>query len=109
MTDSEAIIRCRQPLAVYFPETIEVDLLRYPSIPDLRARMVEAGFRDVHEWRVEFAYLLTNSQGYRDRAFSCLHLIPPEALERGIQCMEHDLCAGPIPCVSRYILLWGIK
>ena len=41
VTDSTEIIRHRQPLSVYFPETIEVDLQRYPGISDLRAMMVD--------------------------------------------------------------------
>ena len=109
VTDSEEIIRCRQPLSVYFPETIEVDLQGYPRISDLRAMMVEVGFSGLQEAVAESAYSLTDIQEYRDKAFSCLHLIPTEAVERGIQRMEQDLRAGAIPCVSRYLLLWGTK
>jgi ubiquinone/menaquinone biosynthesis C-methylase UbiE len=32
VTDSEWVIRNRQPLAVYFPETVPVDLARYPTM-----------------------------------------------------------------------------
>jgi SAM-dependent methyltransferase len=109
VTDSEEIVRRRQPLSVYFPETVEVDLQRYPRISDLRAMMVEAGFGELREAVVEFVYSLTDIQEYRDKAFSCLHLIPAEAVERGIQRMEQDLRAGAIPCASRYLLLWGTK
>lgn len=109
ITDSEEIICGRQPLSVYFPETIEIELQRYPSISDLRAMMVEVGFSGLQEPVAEFAYFLTDIQRYRDKAFSCLHLIPTESFERGIQRMEQDLRAGPIPCVSRYLLLWGTK
>ncbi|OFX26719.1 MAG: hypothetical protein A2Z07_02230 [Armatimonadetes bacterium RBG_16_67_12] len=45
---------------------------------------------------------------YRDRAFSSLHLIPQEAFARGLARMEQDLREGPIHCVSRYLLLWGV-
>jgi ubiquinone/menaquinone biosynthesis C-methylase UbiE len=107
VTDSTETIRHRQPLSVYFPETIEVDLHRYPGISDLCALMVAAGFSDLQETVAEFAYPLADIQVYRDRAFSCLHLIPTGAFERGIQRMEQDLRVGPIPCVSRYLLLWG--
>ena len=87
VTDSETIIRQRQPLSVYFPETVEVDLQRYPRIADLRKMMAEAGFTSLHETSAEFAYSLTDIQSYQDRAFSCLHLIPAPAFERGIRQM----------------------
>jgi hypothetical protein len=58
---------------------------------------------------VEFPYLLTDIQAYHDKAFSSLHLIAEEAFERGIERLERDLGTGPIPCVSRYLLLWGTK
>jgi len=109
VTDSEWIIRHRQPLAVYFPGTVEVDLGRYPRIAELRHLMEEVGFVEITEEVVEFRYELTAVQAYRDKAFSSLHLIPKQAFERGMQRLERDLRSGPIPCVSRYVLLWGTK
>jgi SAM-dependent methyltransferase len=109
VTDSEWIIHNRQPLAVYFPETIEVELDRYPGIDQLQDLMKQAGFSQAGQELVEFHYQLTEIQAYRDKAFSALHLIPEEAFQRGVERMAGDLRAGPIPCVSRYILLWGIK
>ena len=108
-TDSDWIIRNRRPLAVYFPETVDVDLGRYTSVADLRGSMEEAGFVDVAEQMVEFPYHLTDARPYRERAFSCLRLIPEEAFRTGLERLERDLLAGPIPCVSRYVLLWGTK
>jgi ubiquinone/menaquinone biosynthesis C-methylase UbiE len=109
VTDSEWIIRHRQPLAVYFPETIEIELDRYPRIAELRETIELIGFDEIIENMVEFAYQLTDIHAYRDKAFSCLHLIPEEAFQRGIEHMERDLRIGPIQCVSRYLLLWGTK
>ena len=109
VTDSEWIIRHRQPLATYFPETVEVELQRYPRIAHLREFMEQAGFCEMAKATVEFAYQLTDVQAYRDKAFSSLHLLPQAAFERGIARMEKDLSQGPIPCVSRYVLLWGTK
>jgi ubiquinone/menaquinone biosynthesis C-methylase UbiE len=113
VTDSEWIIRHRQPLASYFPETIEVELARYPPIATLRALCEQAGFVEINERTVEFRCLLTDIRAYRDKAFSALHLISEEAFQRGMERMEHDMqgdyCRTPIPCVSRYTLLWGTK
>lgn len=109
VTDSEDIIRRRRPLSNYFPETVEIELQRYPPITDLRAMMVSTGFVDLQEVLAEREYELLDIQKYRDKAFSSLHLISPEAFERGIQRMEHDVQAHPIPAVSLYVLLWGMK
>jgi ubiquinone/menaquinone biosynthesis C-methylase UbiE len=109
VTDSEAIIRHRQPLSIYFPETIESELDRYPRISELRELMEQVGFGVISKELVEFSYQLTDIRAYQDKVFSALHLIREDAFQRGIRRMEADLNASPIPCVSRYTLLWGTK
>ena len=109
VTDSEEIIRHRQPLATYFLETVVVELSCYPHMGELRRAMTQVGFDRVWEREVAFAYRLTDCQAYSDKAFSSLHLISVEAFQRGISQMERDLRAGPIECVSRYALIWGTK
>jgi ubiquinone/menaquinone biosynthesis C-methylase UbiE len=109
VTDSEWIIRHRQPLATYFPETVEAELKRYPRTVALRIAMLETGFDEIIEHTVECPYHMADIQAYRDKAYSALHVIPEAAFRRGIARMEHDLRTGPIPCVSRYTLLWGRK
>jgi len=109
VTDSEWIIRHREPLAVYFPDTVEVDLRRYPRMTDLQAFMEGAGLDGIKETLVELSYEVTDSSPYAGKAFSALHLLSREAFEQGLERMERDLQAGPIPGVSRYVLLWGSK
>ncbi len=109
VTDSEWIISHREPLAVYFPETVEADLHRYPRLTELRAFMEGAGFGGIEESLVEFPHEVTDASPYAEKAFSALHLISQEAFERGLKRMERDLQAGPILGVSRYVLLWGSK
>ncbi|MDY7036041.1 MAG: methyltransferase domain-containing protein [Thermodesulfobacteriota bacterium] len=109
VTDSEDIIRHRQPLAVYFPETVEVDLNRYPPLRELREIINQVGFNDVSQDEVEFTYALDNIQLYQDKAFSCLHLISEESFLRGIEHMQRDIIHRPITCVPRYALLWATK
>ena len=109
VTDSEWIIRHRQPLSTYFPETVEPELARYPRIPALYEMMSQAGFAEIEEHSVESSYALDDIQIYRDKAFSALHLIADEDWARGIARMEADLEQGPLPCVARYTLLWGTK
>jgi hypothetical protein len=109
VTDSEAVIRARLPLTVYFPETAEVDLRRYPGIASITRSMASAGFVDFDEQTVEFPYELRTATPYREKVFSGLRLISEEAFQRGLRRMEEDLAKGPIPCVSRYTLVWGTK
>ena len=109
VTDSESIIHHRQPLSVYFPETVAVDLARYPRIHDVQANMQDAGFVNIEELTVEFAYELSDIGPFRAKAYSCLRLIPEGAFQRGIARMEQDMLAGPIACVSRYSVVSGAK
>lgn len=108
-TDSADVIRRRRPLSGYFPETVEVELNRYPRLATLRHFMTAARFGQIEESVVEFAYSLTDIQAYRERAFSSLHLISDEAFERGITRMEAALQTGPIKGLSLYTMLWGIR
>ena len=107
VTDSEWIIRNRQPLAKYFPDIVEVELKRYPCISHLRNLMDQVGFRDVIELNIENRFELNEIQAYQDKAFSSLHFISEEVFNNGISRMKRDLQSGPIPCVWRYLLLWG--
>ncbi len=110
VTDSEAIIRKRKPLSTYFPETVEPELKRYPRIADLNAQMARVGFETLQEQAVEFSYVLTDLQIYRERAFSALHLISDNAWNAGLARLEFDLARdGGIPAASMYVLLWGRK
>jgi SAM-dependent methyltransferase len=109
VTDSEWMIRNREPQSVYFPETIDVELTRYPRIDTLRSEIARAGFQSLREEVVEYAYVVTDATAYREKVFSALLYISDDAFERGLKRMETDLARGPIRGVSRYLLLWGVK
>lgn len=109
VTDSEWIIRNRRPLASHFPETVDVELARYPPIPHLKKLMDEAGFTGITDEMVEHLYEVRDIAPHRDRAFSSLHLISEQALEDGLKRLEQDLQGGPLRCVSRYLLVWGTR
>lgn len=109
VTDSEWMIRNRQPLATYFPEMVAPESARYPRIAHLREIMQEAGFTEVNEKMVEFHYQLNDLQPYEDKVFSSLHLISEVAFQRGLDKMRRDLLTGPILGINRSLLLWGVK
>lgn len=106
VTESDEMIRQRIH-SFYFPETVEVELARYPPISTLRDLMTEAGFHEIVEEAVQRRSLITDIGGYRQKAFSCLQLIAPAAFDRGMRRVEEALRAGPIEAVSRNLLLWG--
>lgn len=108
-TDSEDIFRTRRPLADYFPETVAVELKRYPRIATLRAEMTAAGFDGLEDEEVAHRFEVDSLEPYREKAFSSLLYIDDQAFARGLARMEADLARGPLAGLSRYLLLWGTK
>jgi ubiquinone/menaquinone biosynthesis C-methylase UbiE len=109
VTDSHDDICRRRPLSSHFPETVAIELQRYPPVPRLLAEMAHAGFVAPRRVQVSHEYDLDDTQAYRDRAFSSLLLIEEEAFRRGIRRLEADLRRGPIPCLSLYTVIWGVS
>jgi SAM-dependent methyltransferase len=107
-TDSEQVIRDRL-LSRYFPETVEVELRRYPSLTTLQAELSAAGLCDIREELVEHSYELANADSYRAKAYSSLLYIDEEAFQRGLHRLEEDLRRGRVVVTSRYVLLWARK
>jgi ubiquinone/menaquinone biosynthesis C-methylase UbiE len=109
VTESEMMLRTREPQSRYFPETIDVELARYPSIENLRTEMQRAGFQHLSEDVVEWAYEVVDSTPFREKVFSSLVYISEKAFESGLIRLEAALAGGVVPYVSRYVLLWGTK
>lgn len=107
VTDSHDDIRRRRPLSSHFPQTVDIELRRYPAAPLILEEMARAGFTASRVVAVALDYDLTDLQPYRDRVFSSLLLIDETAYQHGITRLEADLARGPIPCVSLYTLIWG--
>jgi ubiquinone/menaquinone biosynthesis C-methylase UbiE len=105
-TDSPWTIRNRL-LSRYFPATVEVELARYHPIGRLRQALRQAGFIDVHQELVEERYTVTSATSFQDKAYSCLHLIPGQAFQAGLDHLRRDLADGPVEGVWRSCLLWG--
>ncbi len=109
VTESEVMLRTREPQSRCFPETIDVELTRYPSIQSLWSEMRRAGFQDLSENVTEWTYELTDAAPFREKVFSSLLCISESAFQSGLASLEADLVRGAVPYVSRYVLLWGIK
>lgn len=109
VTDSEWTLYNRKPLTQYFPETLEVDLKRYHPIEKIKETMSDLGFINIRDEMTEYYYYLEDISPYKEKSFSSLNLISREAFERGIKRMEEDIKNGPIPCISRFVMVWGEK
>lgn len=109
VTDSEEIIRQRELLSGYFPDTVSVEIARYPPVSRLEEWMKKAGLAHLETVTVEERYEITSSLPFRDRVFSALHLIPVGAWQAGLERLERDLARGPVWGTARYICLWAGK
>ena len=109
VTDSEEIIRRREILSGYFPETVALELERYPRIAQLKEWQVSAGLQETEVVLVEQALDLTSARAFRAKAYSSLHLISEEAWRAGLERLERDLEKGPIPSTVRYACVWSRK
>lgn len=107
VTDSKDIIRRREILSGYFPETVDMELARYPRVAQVQDWMAAAGLGALEVVVVEAPYQITDAQPYRDKAYSSLHLISEEAWRAGLARLERDLTQGPVPGMSRYACVWG--
>jgi hypothetical protein len=109
VTDSHDDIPRRRPLSSHFPETVPIELDRYPATSQLVAEMSGAGFQDIRLGQVRNEYELNDIQPYRNKAFSSLLLLDDEAFARGLRQLEDELAQGSIPCISLYTMIWGTK
>jgi len=109
VTDNNEIIRKREPLSKYFPETQPIEFQRYPKDDELAGLMTRAGFSGIREEGVELVEEVTDISTWKSRSSSCLKLISDSAFARGVARMEQDLQKGPIRRVSPYLLIWGHK
>ena len=109
VTESTEMVRRREPHATYFPEAIEVELVRYPAADTLSTELRETGYLNLHKQEVELRYEIIDIEPYRTKAHSSLALIAPEAFDVGIKRLIEDLRSGPIPITWRYLLLWATK
>jgi ubiquinone/menaquinone biosynthesis C-methylase UbiE len=102
-TDSEETIRARTVLSGYFPETVPHELARYPSTARLEAAHARGGLEITATFVAEHPYVIQDVRPFRERAYSCLHLISDEALATGVARLAADL---PLAAVSRnYVLV----
>lgn len=109
VTHSEDMFRNTMVLSTYFPETIEVNLDRYPPVATLHHAMSGAGFRRLLEIQIAFPAVVSDSGLYARRAYSPLHEISDDVFQRGLERLEADLAKAPIKGSRQYLMIWGMK
>lgn len=109
ITDSADIIRRREILSGYFPETVEHELLRYPPLALLERWMAEAGFVETRATTVAAPYSVTDAGPFRAKAYSALHGISDRAWRAGLARLERELSKGPVQATARYACIWGTR
>ena len=107
VTESDDDIRNRTPQVTYFPDTIAVELSRYPSAKVIQQELLDTGFEVGETIPVSMPHEVTHLAPYHDKAFSSLHLISDAVFKAGIERMERDVAAGPISGVRRYTIVTG--
>ena len=58
--------------------------------------MIDVGFIDIKDYEVQELFAVTDVTLYREKTFSCLHLISEEERLSGLLRLETDLKAGPV-------------
>jgi SAM-dependent methyltransferase len=101
----------RRTMSEYFPETLPIELERYPCLCEVRSAMQEAKWRPVGATHIERSFPLERAdlEKYESKAYSALRLIPQACFEAGIARLRSDLAKGGAMLRELYTCLWGRK
>ena len=110
VTDSEEDLR-RRTQCQYFPETLEIELKRYPAISTICSVLLETGWTEVERTHTERTFPIKQStlQGFRNKARSSLRLLPQANFEAGMARLEKDFSAGTVLMSELYTYVWARK
>jgi len=110
VTDSKDDIR-RRTVSEYFPETLEIELNRYPAIPQIVSAMEEAGWTGIELTHTERTFPLDSLilEDLQNKARSALRLIRQPCFEAGIARLKRDLVQGEVMMREVYTYVWGNK
>jgi SAM-dependent methyltransferase len=110
VTDSEEDLR-RRTQCRYFPETLDVELKRYPPISAIRAAIEQTGWVEVQCTHTERTFPLDRAmlQRFRNKARSSLRLISPAGFQAGMTRLERDLSTGNVLMTESYTYVWARK
>lgn len=110
VTDSPEDIRMRT-MSHYFPESLDIELKRYPRIEILEDTMYKAGFTGIRTTHTRYEFILNEShlEKYAHKAFSSLRLISSECFTIGLERLSEDIRMGRGMGIEVYTYILGIK
>jgi ubiquinone/menaquinone biosynthesis C-methylase UbiE len=110
VTDSEEDLKNRT-ITKYFPESLEIEKKRYPSINEIVENMKSNDFEGIAITHSEREYPMTEEvfQKFKNKAFSSVRLLSEKSFEKGIQRIEEDLEKSKCLVKELYTYIWGVK
>lgn len=110
VTDSGKDIR-KRTMSKYFPESMENELKRYPSIEKIINEIEKVGFRKIETTHTDYTYQITEKEleKFKNKAYSALRLISKDCFEKGISKMTEDVKKGKCEGNELYTYVWGAK
>lgn len=110
VTDSREDI-LRRTMSHYFPESVDIELKRYPPIEAIEKAMTQAGFVGLEVTHTEHKSEMTPAhvEQYRSKAFSGVRLVSQACFEEGMRRVESDMAAGTAMVTELYTYVWGRK
>lgn len=110
ITDSREDLENRT-ITKYFPESLEIEKKRYPSVYRIIENMKNKGFKQIEITHTEREYQMSEEvfQKFENKAFSSVRLISEENFERGIKRIEEDMKKNNCFVKELYTYIWGVK
>ena len=110
ITDSEEDLKSRT-ITKYFPESLEIEMERYPGVNKIVENMENNGFKEIEITHTEREFQMSEEvfEKFKNKAFSSVRLLSEESFEKGIKKIEEDTEKNECFVKELYTYIWGIK
>jgi len=110
ITDSKEDLENRT-ITKYFPESLEIERKRYPSVYKIVENMKNNGFKRIEITHTEREYQMSEEvfQKFENKAFSSIRLISDKSYKKGIKKIEEDMKNNDCIVRELYTCIWGVK
>lgn len=110
ITDSEDDLKNRT-MTRYFPESLEIEKKRYPSIEKIIQNMKNNNFNEIKLSHTEKELQLDDKifQKFKNKAYSAIRLISNDSFNKGIKKIEDDMNKKNCIIKVLYTYVWGMK
>ena len=110
VTDSREDLENRT-ITKYFPESLEIEKKRYPSVYKIIEKMKSIGFKGIEITHTEKEHKMSEEtfQKFKSKAFSAIRLISEESFDKGIKKIKEDMEKNKCLVKELYTYVWGMK